>query len=57
MLGIFRSRKDKDQHRYYLLPGMGRSNRRRHRQIFRWSLAFGLIISALFAFLLYYLNR
>lgn len=54
---VFRSRKNKDEHRYYLLPGMGRSNRRRHAQFFRWAIAVGLAVSALFGLLLYYLNR
>lgn len=54
---VFWTRKNKEEHRYYLLPGMGRSNRRRHAQFVRWAIVFGLVISALLGFLLYLLNR
>jgi hypothetical protein len=54
---MFRSRKHKEEHRYYLLPGMGKSNRRFHRKTVRWAVAIGAIISALFGTLLYYANR
>ncbi|MCL5095958.1 MAG: hypothetical protein M1608_00180 [Candidatus Omnitrophica bacterium] len=53
---MFRAKKEKE-HRYYLLPGMGRSNRRHRRLVFRWSLAVGVIFSLFFAALLYFLNR
>lgn len=36
---------------------MGRSNRRRHTQFLRWAIAVGLLVSALFSLLLYYINR
>jgi len=52
----FKSRKDKEEHRYYLLPGMGRSNRRRHRELLLWAVLVGLLISALFGGLLYWMN-
>lgn len=35
---------------------MGRSNRRRHAQFFRWAVAVGIIISALLTLLLFYMN-
>ena len=54
---MFWTRKSKEEHRYYLLPGMGRSNRRRHKQFLRWSIAVGLIASAAFAYLLYLLSQ
>jgi hypothetical protein len=54
---MFRSRKNKEEHRYYLLPGMGRSNRRRHVQILKWSLVIGFIFSVIFGCLLYFANR
>ena len=54
---MFWTRKSKEEHRYYLLPGMGRSNRRRHQQFLRWSIAVGLIASAAFAYLLYLLSQ
>jgi hypothetical protein len=54
---VFRSKRNKEEHRYYLLPGMGRSNRRRHAQFVRWAIAVGLVVSALFGLFLYFLNR
>ena len=54
---MFWTRKSKEEHRYYLLPGMGRSNRRRHQQFLRWSIAVGLIAWAAFAYLLYLLSQ
>ena len=54
---MFGSRKKKDAHRYYLLPGMGRSNRQFHRKTVWWAVVVGLIISALFGALLYFTNR
>ncbi len=50
---MFWSRRNREAHRYYLLPGMGRSNRRKHREFLFWSVIVGLIASALFAYLLY----
>jgi hypothetical protein len=54
---MFRSKRDKEAHRYYLLPGMGRSNRRRHREFLYWSLIVGAVVSVLFGFLLYLLSQ
>jgi len=54
---MFWTRKNKEEHRYYLLPGMGRSNRRRHQQFVRWAIIVGIFVSALFAYLLYLLSR
>jgi len=49
---------EKDRQRFYLLPGMGgRAYRRKQKIILNYSLAVGLLISALIAFLLYLLNR
>ncbi len=49
--------KNKEEHRYYLLPGMGKANRRKHARNFRVSILIGLIISAILSGLLYYFNR
>ena len=49
--------KNGEEHRYYLLPGMGRANRRKHAVILRWSIAVGLLISACLAAILYFMNR
>lgn len=47
------TRRNKEEHRYYLLPGMGRSNRRRHRQFLIASLIVGGVVSAGIAIALY----
>ena len=54
---MFWTRKNKEEHRYYLLPGMGRSNRRKHQQFVRWAVAVGFLASAVFAYLLYLLSQ
>lgn len=54
---MFWRKRNPEEHRYYLLPGMGRSNRRRHQQILRWSIIAGLVFSALFGALLYLIQR
>jgi high-affinity Fe2+/Pb2+ permease len=53
---MFWAKRNREEHRYYLLPGMGRSNRRKHRQLLYWSVVVGLLVSALFAYLLYCLS-
>jgi hypothetical protein len=58
---MFGSRKKKpkdgdEEHRYYLLPGMGRSNRRYRNKIQTWSIIAGIIGSALIATALWLLN-
>jgi len=54
---MFWTRKSKEEHRYYLLPGMGRSNRRRRQQFVRWALVVGLLASAVIGYLLYLLSQ
>jgi 4-amino-4-deoxy-L-arabinose transferase-like glycosyltransferase len=49
--------KEPKEHRYYLLPGMGASNRRWHRRIRRWTLIVALFICAVVAIFLYIMNR
>lgn len=56
MFGRKRKR-DRDKHRYYLLPGMGKCNRRKHDYFFRISVIVGLIASAVVAFVLYLANQ
>ncbi|HYE30981.1 MAG TPA: hypothetical protein VEH27_06130 [Methylomirabilota bacterium] len=53
---MFWSKKNPEEHRYYLLPGMGKANRRKHRHYLLWSIVVGLIISAIFAAILYFMN-
>jgi hypothetical protein len=46
----------KERERFYLLPGMGGSALRRKRKLMlRWSIVAGLLVSAIFAELLYLL--
>jgi len=54
---MFWSRRNKEEHRYYLLPGMGRSNRRKHRQMLVAGIIVGILVSAIFGFLLYFVSR
>lgn len=54
---MFGDRKNRGDHRYYLLPGMGRSNRRHRRRVQQVAIVFGIVVSLLFGALLYYLNR
>jgi hypothetical protein len=54
---MFRFKRRSEEHRYYCLPGMGRSNRRHWRQIHFWAIVFGVIVSGLFGALIYVLNR
>lgn len=51
------SEKEREQKRFYLLPGMGgRALRRKRRVILRWSIAAGLLVSVALAGLLYLLH-
>ena len=50
--------RDKERERFYLLPGMGGRARRRKEMVFlRWSLAAGLLVSAVVACILYLISR
>jgi hypothetical protein len=50
--------RNKEQQRFYLLPGMGgRALREKHRRFLRWSIAFGLVVSGIVACVLYLLSR
>jgi hypothetical protein len=50
--------RDKERERFYLLPGMGGRARRRKEMVFlRWSIAAGLVVSAIVACILYFLSR
>ncbi|HWF18669.1 MAG TPA: hypothetical protein VG754_05350 [Verrucomicrobiae bacterium] len=54
---IWRKR-NKEQERFYLLPGMGgRASRRKHKVFLVWSIVAGLTVSILFAVALFFLNR
>jgi len=50
-------KKDKAHERYYLLPGMGgRSLHRKQMMMLRWSIAVGLVFSALVGVAIYYFD-
>jgi hypothetical protein len=55
---MFGFERDKEKQRFYLLPGMGgRARRRKEMMILRWSLAAGLLVSAIVACFLYLISR
>jgi hypothetical protein len=55
---MFGTHRNKERKRFYLLPGMGGSGlRRKRRLILKWTVIVGLIVSALLATLMYWLNR
>jgi high-affinity Fe2+/Pb2+ permease len=49
---------NKERQRFYLLAGMGGSAaRRKHRRILGWAIVVGLVVSGVFAGLLFFLSR
>jgi hypothetical protein len=55
MFGLLAAR-NKERERFYLLPGMGGSALRRKRKLMlQWSIAAGLLVSAIVASLLYFM--
>ncbi len=55
--GMFGRKRNKEEHRYYLLPGMGRANKRKRTTFFRVALAVGFLVSLIVAYLIYQTNR
>jgi hypothetical protein len=50
--------RDKEKERFYLLPGMGgRARRQKELRFLRWSIAAGVVVSAIVAIALYLLSR
>ncbi len=50
--------RNKERERFYLLPGMGgRARRQKEMRYLRWSIAAGLVISAVVAAILYFISR
>jgi hypothetical protein len=49
--------KNGEEHRYYLLPGMGRANRKKRAQYLWWAIVSGLVFSGILALVLYLVNR
>ena len=52
----FGKKRNPEEHRYYLLPGQGRSNRRKHRQQLIAAIITGLVFSALIAGIMWLMN-
>jgi hypothetical protein len=47
-----------EKERYYLLPGQGGSSyRRKQRLIIKYSIIVGVLVSAVFAIIMYFVNR
>jgi hypothetical protein len=47
-----------EKERYYLLPGQGGSNyRRKQRIIIKYSIIVGVLVSVVFAVIMYFVNR
>ena len=47
-----------EKNRYYLLPGQGGSSyRRKQRMIIKYSIVVGLVVSAVFATIMYFIYR
>lgn len=56
MFGLFKP-KNPEEHRYYLLPGMGRSNRRQRQLYFRAAIIVGILIAAIVGTIIYLAQR
>lgn len=54
---MFGKSKPKEERRYYLLPGMGKLNRKKRQQNQLIALAVGLIVSAILGLVYYFANR
>lgn len=48
--------KKKKRGLYYLLPGMNRANRRKQKEILRWSILIGILFAVLFGLFIYWVN-
>lgn len=56
MFGLFKP-KNPEEHRYYLLPGMGKANRRKRAVYLRWAIGVGLFIGILIGVIIYFAQR
>jgi hypothetical protein len=56
VLGLFKP-KNKAEHRYYLLPGMGKANRRKRALYLRWAIVAGIFISLIVSVVIYFVQR
>ncbi len=56
VFGLFKP-KNPEEHRYYLLPGMGRSNRRQRQFYFRCAIVFGIFVALIVGTVIYLSQR
>jgi hypothetical protein len=56
VFGLFKP-KNPEEHRYYLLPGMGKANRRKRAVYLRWAIGVGLFIGILIGVIIYFVQR
>ncbi|HXE42827.1 MAG TPA: hypothetical protein VN516_07365 [Candidatus Baltobacteraceae bacterium] len=55
---MFWKKRDKERERFYLLPGQGgRAYRRKQIRIVAWSLFAALLVAAIMAAVMYFMNR
>ena len=54
---MFFKKRNKEENRYYLLPGMGKSNRRQHDRYLVAAIIVGVIVSAIAAVTVWYFSR
>ena len=55
---MFWQKRDKEKHRFYLLPGQGgRAHRQKQKLIIAWSLIAALIVALVMAAAMYWMNR
>jgi hypothetical protein len=49
--------KSPEEHRYYLLPGMGKANRRKRALYLRWAIGVGLFIALIIGGIIYFTQK
>jgi hypothetical protein len=57
-MSLFRSKRNKETERFYLLPGQGgAAYRRKQKFILVWAIIVGVAVSSALGALMYFLNR
>jgi hypothetical protein len=57
-MSLFRSKRNKEPERFYLLPGQGgAAYRRKQKFILAWAIVVGLLVAAALGALMYFLNQ
>jgi hypothetical protein len=58
LMNLFRSKRNKETERFYLLPGQGGgAYRRKQKFILTWSIIVALAVSGILATLMYWMNK